>query len=599
MELILLPAPKLFKTGPGRWLPAAGMTEALDSVTFNGELPPEIKLLRMKPAGNPTAGSYRLSAGKNGIIISAAAEKGRWNALMTLRQILRQTDDEGMLPDLDIDDAPTFEERGVMLDISRTRVPTMKTLYEMIDLYAELKFNSLQLYTEHTFAYKGHEKVWKDASPLNGKEIEAIDDYCSDRGMELIPNQNSFGHMERWLRHPEYHNLAEAPEGFEDPWGVFREYASTLSPRAPGSMELLKDLFDQLLPHFRSRTFNIGGDEPYDLCAGKSSEECGKKGTGIVYLEFLNRIVAEVEKRGYKPQFWADIILNYPELLDQIPEDAVVMNWGYESEHPFEKETEILAESGRKFQVCPGTSSWNAIAGRWENARENIRSAAEHGLRNGAAGLLITDWGDNGHKQQYVVSLPGWMAAAAAAWNGPEGVEEDIRAAIQTHIFSDPRGREAEILLNLGDIYKENPLKLHNMSFLMLPLIDHEYPYYRKQYPEIRRMGMGRSREIARTAITILKASERKKRNLWQRQLDFTSRIVSFSVQLAEGFFNSENFSIEKITPDLRQDLRSQLEEIMKSYADLWLENCRPGGLDESLDSFTGLLELLRHKINN
>jgi len=597
MKLIILPAPDLLEAGPGRWLPAAGMKEALDSVTFNGELPPGIMFIpsnRKQPAGESITGAYQLSTDLGRVIITANGEKGRWNALMTLRQILRQTDDEGMLPDLSIDDSPAFEERGVMLDISRTRVPTMKTLYEMIDIYAELKFNSLQLYTEHTFAYKGHEKVWKDASPLNGKEIEEIDDYCSDRGMELIPNQNSFGHMERWLRHPEYHELAEAPEGFEDPWGVFREYASTLSPRAPGSMELLKDLFDQLLPHFRSRTFNIGGDEPYDLCVGKSREECRKEGTGKVYLEFLNRIVAEVEKRGYKPQFWADIILNYPELLDEIPKDAVVMNWGYESEHPFEKETAVLAESGREFQVCPGTSSWNSISGRWGNARENIRSAAEYGLKNGAAGLLITDWGDNGHKQQYVVSLPGWMAAAAAAWNGPDGVDEDIQAAMQLHIFTDSRGREAEILLKLGNIYRENPLKLHNMSFLMLPLIDHEYPYYRKQYPEIRQLGMGQSRDIARDVESVLKASDSEETNPWRRQLAFTTEIVSFSVQLAEGFFSSEDFSIEKLPPDIRRSLAAQLEKIMKSYSDLWNENCRPGGLDESLDSFTGLLELLK-----
>ena len=512
---------------------------------------------------------------------------------MSLRQILRQyeTSGEKALADLEIEDTPAFNERGVMLDISRTRIPTLDTLYRLIDLFSELKFNVLQLYTEHTFAYKGHETVWKDSSPYTGNDIEAIDRYCAERGMELIPNQNTIGHMERWLRHPEYHHLAEAPEGFEDPWGVFREYASTLSPVNPDSMVLLNDLFDQLLPHFQSRTFNIGGDEPYDLCEGKVRERCEEEGTGRVYLDFLNRIVAQVEKRGYKPQFWADIILNYPELLGEVPENAVVMNWGYEENHPFERETALLAESGREFQVCPGTSSWNAISGRWENARENIRIAAEQGMKNGASGLLITDWGDNGHKQQYVASLPGWFAAAAAAWKGKGENDENIRRGMQVHAFNTPGGREGALLLELADIYRENPVKLHNMSFLMLPLLDHGFPYLREEYPEIRRGGMGRSREIAESVRKALKGSCE---GFWQKQLCFTADLVLFSVYLAEAFYNAEDFSIEKLPAELRSSLGGQLEKIMSDYAKLWLEYCRPGGLDESLDGFSGLMELLK-----
>lgn len=43
-----------------------------------------------------------------------------------------------------------------MLDISRDKVPTMKTLFELVDLMASLKLNEFQLYTEHTFAFQRH-----------------------------------------------------------------------------------------------------------------------------------------------------------------------------------------------------------------------------------------------------------------------------------------------------------------------------------------------------------------------------------------------------------------------------------------------------------
>ena len=49
-----------------------------------------------------------------------------------------------------------------MLDVSRCKVPTMQTMYELIDLLSDLRYNELQLYIEHTFAFKDHDIVWQD-----------------------------------------------------------------------------------------------------------------------------------------------------------------------------------------------------------------------------------------------------------------------------------------------------------------------------------------------------------------------------------------------------------------------------------------------------
>jgi len=598
VNLVVIPRPDRLDEGPGRWTPTAELIDAVDSVRFGAESGTPALTFE---AAEGAAGAYRLTAGPNGISVTAGDAEGRWNAMMTLRQVLRQTDGSGTLPALSVEDAPVFAVRGVMLDISRTRIPTLATIRRLIDLWSELKVNQVQLYTEHTFAYEGHDAVWKDASPYTGADIEAIDAYCRDRGIELVPNQNSFGHMERWFRHPEYEKYTESPEGFEDPWGVYRDVPTTLDLSKPESLVFLESLFDQLLPHFSSRRFNIGGDEPFDLGKGSNRERCERDGVGKVYLDFLKRIIAAVQKRDRVPQFWADILLNYPELLPEVPRDVEVMNWGYEADHPFEAETAVLAETDRRFHVCPGTSAWNSLTGRWTNARTNIRSAAHWGRVRGAEGLLVTDWGDNGHKQQYVVSAPGWFAAAAAAWNGPSGADEDIRTALQIHLFGNPGGSEADGLLALGDLYRENPVKLHNMSFLILPLLDHEYPYYRREYPRIRAGGTGRARRIAGDVVAALEGGGNDRPGgsaasgaFWRRQLEFSARIAAFAADLAEAFFSAEDFTVERIPAERRHSLARNLEVLMDAYEALWREFCRPGGLDESLDGFSGLLELLK-----
>ena len=90
----------------------------------------------------------------------------------------------------------------------------MESIFEFIDLLSILRFNEFQLYIEHTFAFQNHRDVWKDSSPLSGEEIQKIDHYCTDRFIDLVPNLNSFGHFERWLRHKPYKILRNARTGF-------------------------------------------------------------------------------------------------------------------------------------------------------------------------------------------------------------------------------------------------------------------------------------------------------------------------------------------------------------------------------------------------
>ena len=136
-----------------------------------------------------------------------------------------------------------FAVRSYMLDISRDKVPTMGTLKQLVEILEKFNYNQLQLYTEHTFAYSKHEAVWKDASPMTAQEVRELDLFCAMHGIDLVPNQNSFGHLERWLVKPEYNHLAELPHGGAPlPWGGFKKDPTTLCPTDPASLEFLAGL---------------------------------------------------------------------------------------------------------------------------------------------------------------------------------------------------------------------------------------------------------------------------------------------------------------------------------------------------------------------
>ena len=417
---------------------------------------------RLNQAGLQPQG-YRLSIAPTGIEAVGRDPAGLAYAAATLHQCLRQS--SPVIPAGEIVDWPDFPVRGVMLDISRNKVPTMATLYALVDLLAGLKVNHLQLYTEHTFAYAGHRDVWADASPMTAEEVLLLDAYCRERLIELVPNQNSFGHLQGWLRLPRYRELAECLEGFEWPWGGRSEEPFSLDPSNPASLALLEGLFDELLPNFDSRLFNVGCDETVDLGQGRNRALCEKVGRGRVYLDFLLKIHRLVSDRGRTMLYWGDIIMEHPELVPELPADAIALEWGYEAKHPFDDHGAKLRAAGVPWWVCPGTSSWNSFAGRTENCLANLRAAARAGIAHGASGFLNTDWGDNGHWQFLPVSYLGLAAGASLSWNH-KGRETDFARELDAHVFLDRAGVMGGLARDLGNAYTRTGLNIHNETAL-------------------------------------------------------------------------------------------------------------------------------------
>ncbi len=399
------------------------------------------------------AEGYALIISSKGVAIHYRQPGGLRAAVATLRQLLRQYGRR--LPRLTIRDHPDFARRGVMLDISRGRVPNLHTLLDLVDHLADFKINEFQLYTEHTFAYRNYEPVWRGWGPLTGDEILQLDARCRELGVDLVPNQNSFGHLRYWLEYPPLKKLAETQQPYEGADGTFLRYPSTLAPNNPGTLPFLRELYDELLPHFTSARFNVGCDETWDLCRGQSKALCAAKGKGRVYVDFLKQIHREVAVRGRQMMFWGDIILHHPELIRELPRDGIALNWGYEANHPFEREAALFAKSKVPFYVCPGTSTWMTLIGRHDNAFANLRLAAAAGRRHGAAGYLNTDWGDGGHPQPLAVSYLPYLMGAALSWCAPSFDEALLVPVLSRDIFHDPAQRLAKAALALGFAHRK------------------------------------------------------------------------------------------------------------------------------------------------
>ena len=424
-----------------------------------------IKVVRTNSAPNHPEG-HALAISKNGIEISFRETGGLRAASATLRQLLREYGRR--LPCLRIRDWPDFVRRGVMLDISRGRVPKLATLLDFAEKLSDFKINELQLYTEHTFAYKKYKSVWQSWGALTAKEIQILDARCREHGIDLVPNQNSFGHLRQYLEDPRLTKHGELSTPYEADRGDaaagsqgFLRRPATLAPNHFGTLNFLRGLYDELLPNFSSNRLNIGGDETWDLGKGQSKKLCATIGKGRVYLGFINNIHREVSERGKTMMLWGDIILKHPALIRELPKDIIALNWGYEADHPFAKEAAQFANAKIPFYVCPGTSSWQSLIGKHDNAFANLRAAANAGKKFGATGFLNTDWGDGGHPQPLAVSWPPFAAGAALAWNANALDEKQLAAVLSRDVFEDT-GEIAAAALKLGRAHQKLGVKSVN-----------------------------------------------------------------------------------------------------------------------------------------
>jgi hypothetical protein len=433
--MMLLPAPRQLRLSPGFFTLPAAQPLAAVAVRRSDDAPAH-------PEG------YALTVNRRGVLIEFRSPPGLRAATATLRQLLREYGRR--LPCVAIRDWPDFARRGVLLDISRGRVPRIETLLDLVERLSDLKINELQLYTEHTFAYRKYKSVWQSWGALTGAEIRRLDARCRELGIDLVPNQNSFGHLRYFLADRRLRSLAEIPEPYESETSDFLRRPTTLAPGHPGTLPFLRGLYDELLPHFSSRYFNIGADETWDLGRGQSRVLCARRGQGRVYLDFLRQLQREVAARGRTMMFWGDIILKYPELVGRLPKKLVALNWGYEANHPFARETAQFARAGVPFYVCPGTSTWQTLIGKHDNALANLRAAARAGKKNGARGYLITDWGDGGHPQPLAVSWPMFAAGAALAWNARGVDDTTLQVVLSRDVFEEPTGRLARAAFQLG-----------------------------------------------------------------------------------------------------------------------------------------------------
>ncbi|MFP4499530.1 MAG: beta-N-acetylhexosaminidase [Candidatus Hydrogenedentota bacterium] len=608
MAPTLIPQPKFVKWRDGtfeapkqgtvgipaaEWLPAAqALVELFPGYTIHGNVDGVHNTItfayhrKLKPEG------YTLSVRQNSMVIEADGPAGARHAVSTLAQILAQSK-PGKLPLVRIRDWPDFAVRGITCDVSRGRVPTTEALAQLGQTLGAYKMNQVHLYIEHTFRYRGHPDIGKKADPLTADDLLALDAAWAECGVTLVPALATFGHMANILTLPQYRDLAEdwgvgryaAPEA-EDLPDAYKRRGWTLSPANPDTYAFVYSLLSEVLPLVAGPYCNICCDETWDLGLGQSYMMRTMMSREELYLEHVLKVAEMARKLGKRPMFWSDMVRPYPELLEELPEDLIVLDWGYDADHDFAG-ISTFTDHGLTTYACPGTSAWVSLFPRLHESMANIAGYAKAGKQRGAEGLLTTDWGDGGHYNFTELSWFGFLFGAEQAWNSCADVGSFAERFCRLFLGVDKPGALVDALVDLGDVahlHLEGYYQSIWAHLLFAPAADKLFKGYAAD-ASVSELGKIVSRHVKldaplakdmldtlEPACAVLKQSAKRAADplgvlpYWAFAVDAMVLAARKLATLGEGGRN---------TAPSRKKLRKDMEALLKRFEGLWMARNR------------------------
>jgi hexosaminidase len=371
---------------------------------------------------------YVLLATKDGAAIVAASGAGMFYGVQTLKQLIRT---DGAAPRIQaavIRDWPAMRYRGFHDDLSRGPVPTLEFQKKELRTFAAYKMNVYSPYFEHTLEYNSNPLISPPGGGMSHEDVRALVAYAKKYHIDVVPEQEAFGHLHHVLKYDIYSSIGEADHGH------------VLAPADPASLPLIKSWFAEIDSLFPSKFIHLGADETFELGLGRTKERVQKEGMGAVYMDFLKQIESALRYTGKRFLFWGDIAQGSPDLVKSLPKDMVAVGWGYGPNPRAETLLRPFINAGIETWVAPGVNGWSRVYPNNDVALKNIQAMARDGQRLGATGLLNTSWADDGEailNQQWY----GILYGAAASWQAGEASIDDFSRSFGLQFHGDGSGR--------------------------------------------------------------------------------------------------------------------------------------------------------------
>ena len=320
--------------------------------------------------------------------------------------------------------AKKYERLGVMIDMSRNAVMNVKALKEYLVLLKKMGYNSVMLYTEDTYEVEGEPFFGYMRGRYSVAEMQELDEFANNIGVELIPCIQTLAHLNQALR-----------------WGTIPVDCNDIMLCDDERVyNLIDKMFSTLKKCFKSPYIHIGMDEAHMVGRGKYMDIHGYDDTFSILKRHLDKVCEIAKKYDFVPLIWSDMFFRpwsdglycaikgrreMPKgYKDAINPDVIPVYWDYYSDK--EEHYDDMFYNHKAFKqktwFAGGIWGWHGFTPFNAHSIKNSIPAVESCKKNKVKNIFFTMWGDDGGECSNLANLPAlFYVAEYAKGNSDEG----------------------------------------------------------------------------------------------------------------------------------------------------------------------------------
>lgn len=287
--------------------------------------------------------------------------------------------------------------RGLLIDAAR--MPESIAYYRrVIEFCSQWGFNTILLRLTDdqgcALRFASHPDIITHPNALTPEEARGLVAYASQRGVDIIPEIESFGHCSCITGVARYRELRD-----DDTVGDHAVY-SGLIPVHPGTRALMADLYRETASIFPSRFLHGGCDEINWGGSAMSKEAIARDGRPRVWADYVNHLAGVAKSLGRSLIIWADHVLRKEGgTLEMLDKEIILHDWDYWTHEPAElkKHADRALAAGLRLIGGPAMNwcRWGPRVGAPQLYNMNAFADTYRGLAGAdprVLGLIVTHW---------------------------------------------------------------------------------------------------------------------------------------------------------------------------------------------------------------
>lgn len=328
---------------------------------------------------------YEISVAEEGLCISSPTAAGLFYGIQTLLQLMEEYG--RALPYLHIRD---WAETAFRCDHFDMRIihPEFSHMLAYIREMAAFKINGLMIEYEDKLPFPTLKEL-RHPHGLTSEQLALLLQTAHENFIDVIPLQQTYGHLEYVLKHPEYIHLREQPN-----------HVAELCPLKEGSYELVCRLLKDIATlHPNSKYLHLGGDEVWSIGTCGLCRNSGLSPAAL-FIQVMNRIAAYAIELGKQPIIWHDMLKTATdEELALLDKRITIAVWIYSGRHMKERALQFVTrfrKAGFAVLGAPSVRCWDDTADqnhpvvekRLFNITQWLHIREEASLN----GIIFTNW---------------------------------------------------------------------------------------------------------------------------------------------------------------------------------------------------------------